>query len=118
MTGDQGGPYGNMFEGWQPAGVVSAAAPAAAVPYATGMVQSTFLQPPAGAPGEMHFPAGWHAQRQQVCAFQSLPEAHAETLQCRLSSRVQAASRLAGSINRPKHHAQTLLSPLLLQNLG
>jgi hypothetical protein len=68
VTGDQGGPYSNMFEGWQPAGVVSSAQPAAAVQYTAGMVQSTFLQPPAGAPGEMHFPAGWHAQRQQATA--------------------------------------------------
>ena len=71
VTGDQGGPYSNMFEGWQPAGAVTGAEPAAAVPYASGMVQSTFLHPPAGAPGEMHFPAGWHAQRQQVRAFGS-----------------------------------------------
>lgn len=73
VTGDQGGPYSNMFEGWQPAGVASSAQPAAGVQYTTGMVQSTFLQPPAGAPGEMHFPAGWHAQRQQVCASTCAP---------------------------------------------
>jgi hypothetical protein len=67
MNGDQGGPYSNMFEGWQPAGAVSAAEPAAAMPYATGPVQSTFVQAPAGPAGDMYFPARWHAQRQQVC---------------------------------------------------
>jgi hypothetical protein len=94
VTGDQGGPYSNMFEGWQPAGGVSGAQPAAAVQYTTGMVQSTFLQLPAGAPGEMHFPAGWHAQRQQVRAsICSPPHVHFS-----YTSALQAACLLASRL--------------------
>lgn len=65
---DQAGAYNNMFDGSQPTGAAGMggadAAPSQAMPYAPGAIQSTFLHPAPGSPGELHFPARWPAQQQ------------------------------------------------------